>query len=168
MLLILKASLVVAVAIVLVNLFSKYVEKREKQAYWNGVANQFEEERYLEKKSEGEEKTNCYILSKNPKVNHLLEKHFTCDEAKIMYAIAQAESRGKAVAVNKSNRNGSIDFGYFQINTVHKPKNMTVKEFELAMYNLDKNFEYADKVLDKQGFTAWSVFNNKRYLAYIK
>jgi hypothetical protein len=112
----------------------------------------------------------CFNLSPNKKVNQLFEEYFKdCNVRKHMYAFGQAESGGKAVKHNRGlNRDGSIDFGFMQINSIHKPKNESLKDFENRMYNLEENIKMAQKIYEMQGFRAWSTFNNKKYLAYLK
>lgn len=86
-----------------------------------------------------------------------------------MYAIAHAESSGRQVVHNRGlNRNGTVDFGYFGINSIHREKGETVAQFETRMYDLEENFKLAQHVLKIQGITAWSTYNNKKYLAYYK
>lgn len=109
-------------------------------------------------------------LSKNPKVSYLFKKYFPEPEvAKVMRAISLAESNGNERIHNKGlNRNGTIDYGFFGINSVHKNKGESLDHFEKRMYNLEENFEMASKILKMQGFKAWSTYNNGAYLYYIK
>lgn len=108
-------------------------------------------------------------LSPNPNVSYLFKKYFpNQEEARIMRAISLAESKGKQTAVNKANRNGSIDSGFFQVNTIHRKKGETKEQFIIRMHNLEENFKEARKVLDKQGFQGWSTFNNGAYITYMK
>lgn len=108
-------------------------------------------------------------LSPNPQVAYLFKKYFPDqEEARIMRAISLAESKGKQTAVNTANRNGSIDSGFFQVNTIHKRKGETTEQFIHRMHDLEENFKEARKVYDKQSFQAWSTFNNGKYLSYIK
>ena len=92
-----------------------------------------------------------------------------------MYALAHAECKGKQICNNRgTNKNGSVDFGYLQINSIHRSKGETINQFEQRMYNLEENFKLASKIylerkaLTGNGFTAWSTYNNQRYLAYLK
>jgi len=85
-----------------------------------------------------------------------------------MRAISLAESKGKQTAVNKANRNGSIDSGFFQVNTIHRKKGETKAQFISRMHDLEENFKEARRVLDKQGLQAWATYNNKAYLTYLK
>lgn len=144
-----------------------YIEQRDKKIYQEGF-----EIGHFQGLNEGTD--NAYDdfyarLSPNPQVSYLFKKYFPKEEeARIMRAISLAESKGKQTAINKGNRNGSIDSGFFQINTIHKEKGETKEQFIARMHNLEENFKAARKVLDKQGLTAWSVYKNGRYLTYLK
>ena len=111
--------------------------------------------------------------SKNESVNKLLNKYFkTCEEVATMYALAHAECDNRQICHNRGlNRNGSIDFGYFNINTIHRNKGETIEKFEARMYVLEENFKLAAKVyndkkkIDGIGYTAWSSYGNKKFTA---
>ncbi len=106
-------------------------------------------------------------LSKNPEVVSLFKLYFPkIEEAKIMRAISLAESKGKKIAINRKNRNGSVDSGFFQINTIHRKKGEDKETFVLRMHNLEANFKEARRILDTQGLQAWSTYNDKKYLAF--
>lgn len=66
-----------------------------------------------------------------------------------MIRIARCESGLREEAVNK-NRNGTIDGGVFQINSVHKQKLSNVFDFRF-------NIDYAYKLFLSQGFGPWSA-----------
>lgn len=143
-----------------------YITERDRQIFQTGY-----EIGHFQGLTEGNE--NAYDdfysrLSPNPQVSYLFKKYFPKEEeARIMRAISLAESKGKQTAVNKANRNGSIDSGFFQINTIHREKGETKEQFIKRMHNLEENFKAARKVLDKQGLTAWSVYNNLSYLQHL-
>lgn len=110
----------------------------------------------------------CFEISKNKELNFLLKKHFKdCKLAKTMWAIAQAESSGQQLAINK-NRNGSLDGGWLQVNSIHKNPNETTKEFIARMHDLEQNVKQAKKVYDKQGLNAWVTYKSGAYLKYMK
>ncbi|MGV8131877.1 MAG: transglycosylase SLT domain-containing protein [Candidatus Pacearchaeota archaeon] len=144
-----------------------YIEKRDLEKYQTGW-----EVGYMVGLEEGA--NNAYDefyekLSPNPNVSYLFKKYFpNQEEARIMRAISLAESKGKQTAVNKANRNGSIDSGFFQVNTIHRKKGETKEQFIARMHDLEENFKLARKVLDKQGLQAWATYNNKAYLTYLK
>ena len=81
------------------------------------------------------------------------------ENPKVMIAIAKAESNLDPNATNV-NTNGSTDIGLFQINSIHG-------EDELSLFDVDKNIAVARKIYDKQGLSAWSVFNNKSFLKHM-
>ena len=115
-------------------------------------------------------------LSKNPQVAFLFKKYFPeKDIATTMRAISLSESKGKQVQHYKFNKNGSWDCGFFQTNTIHRNKGESMESFCDRMNgNLEANFAMARKIYDDRkkmfgnGFTAWSDYNNGKYLAYIK
>lgn len=145
----------------------KYIEARDNTNYQNGY-----EVGHFEGLQEGSDSAYDEFyekLSPNPNVSYLFKKYFpNQEEARIMRAISLAESKGKQTAVNKANRNGSIDSGFFQVNTIHRKKGETKEQFIARMHDLEENFKLARKVLDKQGLQAWSTYNNKAYLTYLK
>lgn len=106
--------------------------------------------------------------SKNIQVNTLLIKYFKeCDLIKTVYAIAQAESSGRQVAINKNNNNGSWDCGYLQANTIHRNKNETYQDFCNRQMQLEENIKTAKNVYDKQGLKAWVQYNNGEYKKHL-
>lgn len=115
-------------------------------------------------------------LSTNPSVSFLFQKYFPeQDIAKVMRAISLSESKGKQVQHFKLNKNGSWDCGFFQINTIHRNKGESMQAFcDRMNNNLEANFAMARKVYNDRhkivgnGFTAWSDYNNGKYLKYIK
>jgi hypothetical protein len=82
------------------------------------------------------------------------------DNCDVMVAIAKAESGLKTDAIGY-NKNGSIDVGLFQINSVHR---YSTEE----LFDTNKNLEIAKKIYDKQGITAWASFNNGKYIKFLK
>lgn len=61
-----------------------------------------------------------------------------------------------------------------QVNSIHRNKGESIAHFEARMYNLEENIKLAAKVYKERkaivgdGFTAWSTYQNKKYLAYMK
>lgn len=143
----------------------KYIENRDREIYSTG----YEIGRYNQLNESAQEAENmCFQLSKNGELNMLLKKYFRdCKTARIMYAIAQAESAGKQFAVGQ-NDNGSMDGGWLQVNTIHRKKWETKNEFITRMHILEENIKEAKAVLDKQGLTAWVTYNTGKYKQYLK
>lgn len=80
-----------------------------------------------------------------------------CD---VMKAIAMAESSMNPNAINWTNSNGTIDVGLMMINSCHGYD----KDYLL---DVDNNLKVARKIYDKSGLTAWSAYNNNKYLKYM-
>lgn len=72
-------------------------------------------------------------------------------------AIALAESGGNNLATNR-NDNGSTDYGLWQINSVHTDI-LKIGDWR----NPTDNAKMAKKVFDKQGWSAWVVYDTGRY-----
>lgn len=75
-----------------------------------------------------------------------------------MVAIALAESSGNPDATH-TNSNGSIDYGLWQINSVH---NIGGNLLDPAT-----NAQAAKTVYDQQGLKAWSTYNSGAYTRYL-
>lgn len=162
----------IAVAITLLFFYAFYqavtfIERRDAENYKTGF-----EIGHFEGLQEGADSAYDEFyekLSPNPQVSYLFKKYFPDqEEARIMRAISLAESGGKQTAINKGNKNKSIDSGFFQVNTIHRKKGESKEQFIKRMHDLEENFKAARQVLDKQGLKAWSVYNNGRYLTYLK
>lgn len=82
------------------------------------------------------------------------------EEPDIMLAIAKAESKLNPHAINRANRNGSVDTGIFQINSIHGYDEEYIK-------NEDNNLKIAREIYEKQGVTAWASYNNGAYLKWL-
>lgn len=72
-------------------------------------------------------------------------------------SIAMAESHCRKDAINH-NKNGSIDEGVFQINSIHKQSNMM---------DYKKNISYAYRLYKGQGWRPWSTYINGSYKKFI-
>lgn len=63
-------------------------------------------------------------------------------------AIAKCESSMNPKAINTKNRNGSVDYGLFQINSVH---GYTAN----YLMDVDNNLRIARELYDRQGWMPW-------------
>lgn len=81
------------------------------------------------------------------------------ENPEIMIAIARAESGMNPRAVNY-NRNGSIDTGLFQVNSIHRYDG-------LSLFDPKKNIGAAREIYEKQGIQAWAAFNNGSYKKFL-
>lgn len=77
----------------------------------------------------------------------------------VMAAIAMAESGGNPQAHNVDS-NGSVDYGLWQINTVHR---YAVSD----MLNPQQNAKEAVSIFNSAGPHAWSTYNNGAYKKYM-
>lgn len=82
------------------------------------------------------------------------------ENPKVMIAVFKAESGLNPMAVN-INKNGSVDIGVAQINSVHKKD-------QLELFDVDKNLAVAREIYEKQGIMAWYAFQNGSYLKHLK
>lgn len=86
---------------------------------------------------------------------------FTGRDLTIAVAVAFAESGFKADAVSKPNRNGSRDYGLWQINSVHRPTDHDWRD-------PDTNAALAYRVYrEAGGFRPWTVYKSGAYLLFM-
>ncbi len=92
----------------------------------------------------------------------VIEAGGTPQEAAMLAAFAGPESSYQVGAVSKPNRDGTIDRGLFQINSVHS-------QYDQDQLTTDPvyNAKAALDILRTQGPTAWSVYNNGDYKQYV-
>lgn len=86
---------------------------------------------------------------------------WNAQQAVVMTAIALAESSGNPGAVSKPNKNGTVDRGLFQINSVHSQYDPG-KLLDPA-YNAKAAYEVAGG----KDFTRWSTYNSGAYKKYL-
>ena len=65
---------------------------------------------------------------------------------KLALSVVEAESNGRKI-ISRMNRNGTRDYGRFQINSIHMPKNP--KKLLNDYYNSEYGFWYLSKCLEK-------------------
>lgn len=87
---------------------------------------------------------------------------FRGNDLNIAVAIAFAESEGKTDAVNH-NKNGSTDFGVWQINTVH-PELLQSGSWSDPAANARMAYTLYKA---RRGFKDWASYNSGSYLAYL-
>ena len=88
-----------------------------------------------------------------------LFEHYFGDDWKIMYKICKAESGMQNIRSHQMNSNGTYDFGLCQINQAHSH---LLEEGE-SLYFPDTNLRIAKHILDSQGLSAWSMYNNGQW-----
>lgn len=82
-------------------------------------------------------------------------------DTETMLAIMYAESSCRPNLDNTGlNKNGSVDYGLFQINSIHGYDKNDLMDPEF-------NISVAYKIYKSQGLRAWSVYNSGKYLQYL-
>jgi len=87
---------------------------------------------------------------------------FAGNDLVIFVAVALAESGGRTNAINANNKDGSVDRGLMQINSVHAALLATGDVFDPA-----DNARMAHVVWASSGWRAWSTYNNGAYLPFM-
>jgi len=85
-------------------------------------------------------------------------------DVSIAVAVARAESGCRPDATNSSNYNGSVDRGFFQVNSIHA--DMVGGELD-KLYIPTTNIKVAYSIYTSSGWRAWSAYNNGSYLKYL-
>jgi len=68
----------------------------------------------------------------------------------------------KCDRVSKPNKNGTRDFGIFQINSVHMKKGYSEADLKDCMTNIKLAYE----IFSRQGWNPWVAYTNGNYLNY--
>jgi len=104
-----------------------------------------------------------------------IEGGFTPEQAKIMAAIALAESSGRARVLNDDRETGDLSYGLWQINMIDYPDYKLGEErrgkLQLTnndeLYNPAVNVKAAKMIFDEQGYDAWSVYKTGAYKKFL-
>jgi hypothetical protein len=84
---------------------------------------------------------------------------------RVALAIQRSENPQGKCEVYHYNRDGTLDWGYFQINTVHlKRRGVNLRDLLDCKANIDFAYQL---YVENQGFTPWSVYNSGRYRRYL-
>ena len=87
-------------------------------------------------------------------------------ECRVALAIQRAENPQGKCEIYHYNADGTLDWGYFQINTVHlKRRGLNLRDLLDCKANID--FAYRLYV-ENHGFTPWATFNSGRYRRYLR
>ena len=84
---------------------------------------------------------------------------------RVALAIQRAENPRGRCEIYHYNSNGTLEWGYFQINTVHLSRpGLNLRDLLDCKANIDFAYQlYAEQ----QGFTAWSTFNSGAYRRFL-
>lgn len=85
---------------------------------------------------------------------------------RVALAIQRAENPAGKCEIYHYNTDGTLDWGYFQINTVHlKRPGVILRD----LLDCRANIDFAYKLyLERGNFTAWSTYNNGAYRRYLR
>jgi hypothetical protein len=84
---------------------------------------------------------------------------------RIALAVQRAENPRGACEVYHYNSDGTLDWGYFQINTVHlKRAGVNLRD----LLDCKANIDFAYKLYTERRFEPWSTFNSGAYRQFLK
>ena len=86
-------------------------------------------------------------------------------DCRIALAIQRAENPQGKCEIYHYNSDGTLDWGYFQINTVHLQRpGLNLRDLLDCKANID--FAYL-LYQEKKGFTPWSTYNSGKYRQFL-
>jgi len=86
-------------------------------------------------------------------------------DCRVALAIQRAENAAGKCEIYHYNTDGTLDWGYFQINTVHlKRPGLNLRDLLDCKANIDFAYQL---FREKGGFTPWSTYKDGRYLRYM-
>ncbi|MDQ2711335.1 MAG: hypothetical protein M3Y24_03700 [Acidobacteriota bacterium] len=108
---------------------------------------------------------NAYQAQQDQRHSLTAYQQYACQkfgsDCRIALAIQRAENPKGKCEIYHYNADGTLDWGYFQINTVHlKRPGLNLRDLLDCKANIDFAYQL---YLEKQGFTPWSTFNNGAY-----
>jgi len=84
---------------------------------------------------------------------------------RVALAIQRAENPQGKCEIYHYNSNGTLDWGYFQINTVHLQRpGLNLRDLLDCKANIDFAYEL---YIERQGFTPWSTYNSGAYRKFL-
>jgi hypothetical protein len=87
-------------------------------------------------------------------------------DCRVALAIQRAENPQGKCEVYHYNRDGTLDWGYFQINTVHLERpGLNLRDLLDCKANIDFAYQLYQ---ERHGFTPWSTYNSGRYRQFLK
>ncbi|MFN7998944.1 MAG: hypothetical protein U0Q18_35295 [Bryobacteraceae bacterium] len=84
---------------------------------------------------------------------------------RIALAVQRAENPRGACEIYHYNSDGTLDWGYFQINTVHLQRpGVNLR----SLLDCRANIDFAYQLYRERGFQPWSTYNNGAYRQYLR
>lgn len=85
---------------------------------------------------------------------------------RVALAIQRAENPQGKCEIYHYNSDGTLDWGYFQINTVHlKRPGLNLRDLLDCKANIDFAYQL---YVERNGFTPWSTYNNGAYRRFLR
>jgi hypothetical protein len=85
---------------------------------------------------------------------------------RVALAIQRAENPLGKCEIYHYNSDGTLDWGYFQINTVHlKRPGLNLRDLLDCKANIDFAYQL---YIERQGFTPWTTYNSGAYRRYLR
>ena len=97
-------------------------------------------------------------------------QQYACEKfgnaCRVALAIQRAENPKGSCEIYHYNPDGTLDWGYFQINTVHlKRPGLNLRD----LLNCNANIDFAYQLYQEKGdFTAWSTYNSGAYRRFLR
>ncbi len=84
---------------------------------------------------------------------------------RVALAIQRAENPRGACEIYHYNTDGTLDWGYFQINTVHLTRvGLNLRD----LLDCRANIDFAYQLYQERGFQPWSTYNNGAYRRFLR
>jgi hypothetical protein len=84
---------------------------------------------------------------------------------RIALAVQRAENQRGACEIYHYNTDGTLDWGYFQINTVHLERpGLNLRD----LLDCKANIDFAYQLYTERGFQPWTTYNSGAYRRYLK
>ncbi|HZT33543.1 MAG TPA: hypothetical protein VFA33_26885 [Bryobacteraceae bacterium] len=84
---------------------------------------------------------------------------------RVALAIQRAENPRGACEIYHYNSDGTLDWGYFQINTVHLQRpGLNLRD----LLDCRANIDFAYRLYEERGFAPWSTYNNGAYRRFLR
>jgi len=91
--------------------------------------------------------------------NDAIRQVFPADEAGKMIRICMTENKAQNKYAMNVNTNKTYDYSWCQVNSCHKPKDMTHSEWMKNLEDPMFNAQQVRKIFLSQGWNAWVVYN---------
>jgi hypothetical protein len=80
------------------------------------------------------------------------------DQCKTALEVQRRENPTGNCEIFHVNNNGSVDFGFMQVNSIHLGEEVKISQ----LVNCKENIDVAYKIWEKSGWTAWTAYNKMK------